>query len=115
MIKKLFSLFLFLPCITFAQLKDTKHYYEVFCLDLASLEATLNEFGEIPFTRGSSSREPLGKVPLVIFVNPKTGSWSIVEKIDTNFYCVLGIGTGFEAVPSEKKSEVYRSREKNSF
>lgn len=115
MIKNLISILLFLPCVAFSQTKDQKTYYEVFCLDEASLEATLSDFGEIPFTRGISSRDPIGKVTLVIFVNPRTKSWTIVEKIDTNFYCALALGTDFQAVPSDLKSELKSSREKKSF
>ena len=49
---------------------------------------------------------------LVIFVNLKTGSFTIVEKVEEQKYCVLAVGGNFEPVPAEVLREYNRSREK---
>ena len=101
------------PLVSFAQ-KENNITYQNVCVNLNVLESTLQEFEEIPFVRGLSNRDPMGIVPLVIFVNPKTGSWSIIEKIETNRYCVLAVGDNFEAVPNNLKEELKEERKGKS-
>jgi len=105
---------MFLPSIALAQIKE-KVLYELFCIDVSVLEATLEEFKEFPFVRGNSKREPVGMVPLVLFVNPETKSWTIVEKVEHNTYCVLAMGSGLEAVPSEIRKELNKNRSKKKY
>jgi hypothetical protein len=104
---------MFFPLVSFAQ-KENNVMYQNVCVNLATLESTLQEFEEIPFVRGLSNRDPIGIVSLVIFVNPKTGSWSIIEKIEKNRYCILAVGNSFEAVPNNLKEELKEERKGKS-
>lgn len=69
------------------------------CLDEKNLSETITEFEEIPFAGGISIREipDVGMVTnnLVIFVNPKTMSWTIVERFSKDSYCVVSLGEKF--------------------
>jgi hypothetical protein len=103
---------MFFPLVSFAQ-KENNATYQTVCVNLAVLESTLQEFEEIPFVRGLSDRDPIGIVSLVIFVNPKTGSWTIVEKIKTDQYCILAVGNNFEAVPNNLKQELQQERKRD--
>jgi len=111
--KKILFLLMCFPLISFVQKEDNVMYQNV-CVDLNTLELTLQEFEEIPFVRGLSNRDPIGIVSLVVFVNPKTGSWTIVEKIQTGRYCILGVGSDFEAVPNNLRQELQKERKHKS-
>lgn len=71
----------------------------LFCLDQETLTSTITEFEEIPFAGGVATREVAGAGMvtnnLVIFVNPKTKTWTIVERFSKDLYCVISIGDGF--------------------
>jgi hypothetical protein len=67
------------------------------CGSLEQLAGVLEEHGEEPALTATSTREVAGKfhtVPMVIFVNMKTKSWTMVEKYTDNIYCVAGLGDG---------------------
>lgn len=100
-----------LPLSAYAQTAFDKIQMEVYCINLASLEDLLKEFGEEPFVRGVSRREPMGDIPLVIFVNRQHNTWTIVEKIETNRYCVVGLGGHFQPVPSQIRDQLKKERE----
>lgn len=91
-----------LPSLSFAQ-KVEKVMLETYCVKLDTLEQVLSEYGEIPFIRGLSQRDPLGTVSLVVFLNPQTQTWTIVEKFDTDKYCIMAVGSNLEPVPNETK------------
>jgi len=69
------------------------------CLNQQDLSATITEFEEISFAGGISIREipDSGMVTnnLIIFVNPKTMSWTIVERFSKDLYCVVALGEKF--------------------
>lgn len=90
---------LFIPSLVFAQRVD-KVMIEAYCIGLETLEKTLEEYKEISFVRGLSEREPLGVVSLVMFVNPQTQTWTMVEKIGADKYCIIATGSKFEPVPN---------------
>ena len=72
---------------------------QLFCLNQETLSSTITEFEEIPFAGGVAIRDvpEVGMVTnnLVIFVNPKTMSWTIVERFSKDLYCVVSLGEKF--------------------
>lgn len=112
--KKLLAMFLLVPTLVLAEPK--KATYETICLNGEDLTDTINSFNELPFVRGLSlplnSQET--KLSLVIFANPTTGTFTIVERADTDLYCILSVGGGFEPVPKEMQDNVRQEQEKGS-
>ena len=75
------------------------------CVDKRGLTQTITEFEELSFAGGVSMRDVPGvglvKNNLVIFVNPKTQSWTIVERFTKDMYCVIALGEGFRPLSSQ--------------
>lgn len=75
------------------------------CVDQKSLSQTITEFEELSFAGGVSMRDVPGvgfvKNNLVIFVNPKTQSWTIVERFTKDMYCVIAVGEGFRPLSGQ--------------
>ncbi len=84
----------------------TKFPTEMVCATEKALGSVLNEFEEIPFATMTSMREipVLGMTAnsMIIFVNPKTKSYTIVERIGKDLYCVVAIGENIEPYREEK-------------
>jgi hypothetical protein len=66
------------------------------CMTEKDLERILDvEFEEIPMLTMTSRREIEGlwiSIPTVMFANPKTQSWTMVEQWGKNQYCITGVG-----------------------
>ena len=82
-----------------AQSKEPpKKTIDVICVTEQQIEDTLIEkYKERPMLVMTTSREINGKpttVSTVLFVNPKTRSWTLAEKWGENNYCVIGMGEG---------------------
>lgn len=74
------------------------------CVTMRELTAVLAEYDEKPFAIAGTQRATQGNVAenhVLFFVNPKTRTWTIAEKVSDNKYCVLSGGTNFSLV-SEK-------------
>lgn len=75
------------------------------CIGEKDLQQTITEFGELSFAGGVSMREIPGvglvQNNLVIFVNPKTLSYTIVERFTQDMYCVVALGEGFRPISSQ--------------
>jgi len=87
----------------------------VVCVDAESLTKTMDEFQELPFARGISMN--LGNAEaapqsLVIFVNPRTQTWTIVERVNANQYCIMAVGQKFEPVPTDIRDRVEEGQRK---
>ena len=112
--KKMLAMFLLMPSLVFAnpQIKTI----QTMCLDGKDLTDTVNEFKELPYVRGISTpmAEQDAKMSLVVFLNPTTGTFTIVEKADDNLYCILAVGGGFEPVPREIQDDVKQQQEKST-
>lgn len=115
--KKLIAMFLLVPSLVLANpLKSDLEVatMQTICLDIKSLTELLNEFEEIPYVRGQS-RSITNDGPslsLVIFVNPKSGSFTIVERADKDSYCLLAVGNRFEPVPKETQDKLIEEHKK---
>jgi hypothetical protein len=112
--KKILAMFLLMPSLAFAEPKPAT--YETICLNGKDLTNTVNEFKELPFVRGLSVplTQQERKLSLVIFANPTTGSFTIVEKAGEDLYCILAIGGGFEPVPKGIQDDVKQGQEKST-
>lgn len=90
--------------------------YETVCVGPDDLAKTVNEFKELPFVRGLST--PLSqnetKLSIVIFANPKTGTFTIVERASEKLYCILAVGGGFEPVPKDIQDAAREEQGKSS-
>ncbi len=95
-----------IPNLVFSQevMNETR---TISCVNKENIYNLVGEFDEIPFIRALNSLV-LG-VPifnsLVIFVNSKTGSFSVVEKVEEQKYCLLAVGVRFEPMPAEALKE----------
>jgi hypothetical protein len=112
--KKILAMFLLMPSLVFAEPKTAT--YETICFNGKDLTNTVNEFKEIPFVRGLSVplTQQERKLSLVIFANPTTGTFTIVEKAAEDLYCIIAIGGGFEPVPKDIQDEVRQEQKKGT-
>jgi hypothetical protein len=112
--KKILAMCLLMPSLVLAnpQIKTI----QTMCLDAKDLTDTVNEFKELPYVRGISTpmAEQDAKMSLVVFLNPTTGTFTIVEKAGDNLYCILAVGGGFEPVPREIQDDVKQQQEKST-
>jgi len=100
--KKLLILLCIIPNLVFAQeiIKETR---TVACTDKKTIYDLVGDFDEVPFIRALNV-PVVGQeyvTSIVIFVNPKTGSFSFVEKVEEQKYCILALGGKFEPMPAE--------------
>ena len=83
------------------------------CVDAETLSKTVDNFKELPFARGISMDLGNSEAPplsLVIFVNPETQTWTIVERVNANQYCIMAVGQKFEPVPADIRNRVEQER-----
>ena len=81
-----------------------------FCMDQKDLETLMDRFQEIPLARGINVYPAPSS--LVIFVNADTGSYSVVERVATDRYCVISVGGSFESVPTDIQKHNQQRRDK---
>ena len=65
------------------------------CGSRQALSAMLKKYDEQPVMMFSSTRlirQAATEVPAVLFVNPVTTTWSLVEQVDDDIYCVVAQG-----------------------
>lgn len=80
-------------------------YMPVECASLKELTAVLTEYEEKPFAVGETVRDARGdkKTHVVLFfLNAKTGTWSVAEKVSDDIYCLISGGTNFFLVGDKK-------------
>ena len=113
--KKLLILLCMIPNLVFAQ-EVINEPRTISCVNKESIYKLVGNFDEVPFIRALNV--PVlglsGFNPLVIFVNQKTGSFSIVEKVEEQKYCILAVGGSFEPMPAEALKEYNKFREKEN-
>lgn len=117
--KTLVSLLFLVPSLVFANADKQSLQiatYQTVCLNSKDLTDTVDEFKEVPFVRGLSMPLLQNSAPLslVIFVNPETKSYTIVEKTGEDTYCILAVGSGFEPVPKEIQDKVRKNQNKGT-
>lgn len=66
------------------------------CASWERINETLEKYGEIPFVNMNAYRalrnNDVMNLPAIMFVNPKTKSYTLVEKFSDQLYCVVSIG-----------------------
>lgn len=95
--KKLFLSLLAIPCIGYSQ----SGYMPVQCGTLNQLSEVLVEYDEKPYAVAETTRQTRGTLQdniILFFVNVKSGTYTIAEKIGENTYCVISSGKKFTLV-----------------
>ena len=80
-------------------------YLPVECASLKDLTAVLTEYEEKPSAVAETTRSVRGdkKTHVVLFfLNVKTGTWSVAEKVSDDIYCLISGGTNFFLVGDKK-------------
>lgn len=115
--KKLLAVCVLMPCLALAappRSEPQAATFQTMCLNIQDLSETVAEFEELPYVRGISN--PLAqegaRLSLVIFVNPKTGTFTIVERTQAGLYCILAVGSNFQPVPKEVQDDVKQQQDK---
>ena len=116
--KKTIAMFLLMPALVLANPPKEDFIVgsmETICVSLKNLTEIIDEAQEIPYVRGQSHPIMVQGAPLamVIFVNPKTGTFTISERVDRDTYCILALGTKFEPVPKEAQDKIKREQDKS--
>lgn len=79
--------------------------YDAVCINIDSLAELVDEFGEDPSLVMTSIRETQRggqvEIPTVLFVNYETKTWTMVERVTKDRFCV--IATGENIKPYVKK------------
>ena len=108
MIKYLFAVLVLASSAAYAETSNV----EVTCVKPQDLEVVLNKWKELPLARGQSARtNDETRNTLVIFVNHKTGTWTIAERTPGGLYCILAAGEKFEPVPAEVVEKFKKQQE----
>lgn len=95
MLKTLASLALTVGMINSSIASEKTISTELICTSPMGLEQVLEKHKEEPFLTAISVRNLDGKLvamSTVMFINSKTKSWTLVEKINENLYCVSAMG-----------------------
>lgn len=116
--KKILSLLCLIPSLVLAnplQPDFTLATVDVPCVSLKTLTEITDEARELPYLRGQSHPVMTEGAPLamVIFVNPTTGTFTLVERIAKDTYCLLALGSKFEPVPKEAQDKIRKEQEKS--
>ena len=80
------------------------------CMDSADLETLTDRFDETPIARGIVVYPTPSS--MVIFINVATGSFTVVERVATDRYCVISVGGSFESVPTDIQKHNQQRRDK---
>jgi len=85
--------------------KNIQGTVPIVCADEKEFIGTIVSFDEEPFITALSKRDMgnglLTPAALVIFLNPKTGSFTIAEKI-SDMYCVVAMGENMKPYLNEE-------------
>lgn len=76
--------------------ENQKLNIEVQCTNLMGITAVLEEFGEHPLLTGIAGRPNGDKIvglATILFVNPETQTWTLVEQFDKDLYCATASGS----------------------
>jgi hypothetical protein len=83
--------------MTAVQAKDTRIVnFPAPCVDADAMAAFLVEFDEMPALTMTTTRQgtdnKTAQHQTLFFINYKTKSWSLVEKLETGEFCITGAG-----------------------
>lgn len=86
---------------------------QVVCAEYTQVESVIKEYAEIPVAIGLTTRGTTSH-PFVLYINPVTGSWTLVEKTPNELYCVMAVGDNFGPVPEENRKELQKNHDKQT-
>jgi len=104
MFAKILSTLLFIPALAMAEDSEIV-LFEALCVDLKTISETVKEYGELPFLTSTGHRVDGNRKkynPTFLFLNPQSRSWTMVEKVDEDNYCVIAAGTKMEPYKAKK-------------
>lgn len=87
--------------------------FQTTCVTLNYLNKIAEQYDELPILRADSVRKDDGEdvsYVAVLYMNMKTKSWTLVEKISDNSYCVMGVGNGMEPVSQDIRDSIQKGR-----
>jgi len=96
--------------VSVAQDSTTEVMRPSVCMDQTGLETLTDRFDETPIARGIAVYPTPSSI--VIFINVATGSFTVVERVATDRYCVLSVGGSFESVPLDIQKESQQRQQK---
>ncbi len=96
--------------VSLAQDSTTEVMRTSMCMDRVSLETLTDRFDETPVARGIAVYPTPSS--MVIFINVVTGSFTVVERVATDRYCVISVGGSFESVPADIQNNNNQRRQK---
>lgn len=73
--------------------------FDAICTTQQIFGETMLNYGETPIMRGQSVRNINGVMVFmntVLFMNLKTGTWTLAEKIADDVFCVMAMGQNWE-------------------
>ena len=102
--EKYLAAFLFAATVS-VNAKTIQGAVPIVCADEKTFIEAIASFNEEPFITALSKRDMgnglLTPAALVIFLNPKTGSFTVAEKI-SDMYCVVAMGENMKPFFSEE-------------
>lgn len=102
--KKLLAILLMAPAIAFADSNtDYIHREKRFpCSDWKSVQKITKDFEEVRIGTGLSQNGDLDFRKIIVYVNSKTGTFTIVEKTEDGLWCLLAHGEDYRTFPVGK-------------
>ena len=77
-------------------LAQNSQTYAAVCVNIDTLAELVTDFDEAPSMTMNSFRErrngSLTKIPTVMFINYETKTWTLVERVNDDRYCVIATG-----------------------
>ena len=102
--KKLLLLLAFLPTMAFAEKPNIKTF-DAPCIPIEALGDVTEKWGEEPAFQMKSSRSIAADKTVVyvtvIFINPKTYTWTMAEQHSAEEYCIVAIGKDIKPLPQD--------------
>lgn len=110
--KKILLSLLLVPSLALAQLAQMPSFKV--CADREQLNSALTDFGEMPLLAMTNVNTiedaKIESYKAILFANPKTGTWTLAEQWNDNFFCVVAMGS--DLIPF---SSINNTREKINF
>lgn len=98
--KKLLATLMFVSAAALAQEKDAPKVdtvkFDAYCMSTQAIGKILGKYEEQPMMNMIVGRDVEGKsmeFVTILFANPKTGTWSLVERVGEEAFCVTATGT----------------------
>ena len=109
--KKLLLLLALIPSLAYPS-EETTVEFSSYCMNEKQIKNLLQKHKEVPMFNMSSTRilneKMIRHSPTTLFANPKEGSWTLVEKVMDELYCVIATGMGITPITTKDNKEVSR-------